>query len=154
MSRITARKRVTRITVATSRSVREDFLAVEEPLEIRVGGSALAITMRTPGNDVDLAAGFLVSEGVIARGEEFLAARYCAGATEEGLNTYNVLDIALEATGYRAVVESAALHDYWSARVLASAGGRPLVPFATLVPNVRAYFPTPADVQALESAPF
>ncbi len=67
---------------------------------------------------------------------------------------YRVLDIALEATGYRAVVESAALHDYWSARVLASAGGRPLVPFATLVPNVRAYFPTPADVQALESAPF
>ncbi|MFS0731597.1 formate dehydrogenase accessory sulfurtransferase FdhD [Curtobacterium sp. 1P10AnD] len=95
MNRITARKRVTRITVGTARSVREDLLAVEEPLEIRVGGSSLAITMRTPGNDVDLAAGFLVSEGVIARGEEFLAARYCAGATDEGLNTYNVLDVTL-----------------------------------------------------------
>lgn len=95
MNRITARKRVTRITVGTSRSVREDLLAVEEPLEIRVGGSSLAITMRTPGNDVDLAAGFLVSEGVIARGDDFLAARYCAGATEEGLNTYNVLDVTL-----------------------------------------------------------
>ena len=47
MSRITARKRVTRITVATSRSVRDDLLAVEEPLEIRVGGNSLAITMRT-----------------------------------------------------------------------------------------------------------
>ncbi|WP_439689188.1 formate dehydrogenase accessory sulfurtransferase FdhD [Curtobacterium sp. SP.BCp] len=95
MNRITARKRVTRITVGTSRSVREDLLAVEEPLEIRVGGSSLAITMRTPGNDVDLAAGFLVSEGVIARGDDFLTARYCAGATEEGLNTYNVLDVTL-----------------------------------------------------------
>lgn len=95
MSRITARKRVTRITVATSRSVRDDLLAVEEPLEIRVGGSSLAITMRTPGNDVDLAAGFLVSEGVIARGDHFTAARYCAGATDEGLNTYNVLDVTL-----------------------------------------------------------
>lgn len=95
MNRITARKRVTRITVGTSRSVREDLLAVEEPLEIRVGGSPLAITMRTPGNDVDLAAGFLVSEGVIAHGDDFLAARYCAGATEEGLNTYNVLDVTL-----------------------------------------------------------
>lgn len=95
MNRITARKRVTRITVGTARSVREDLLAVEEPLEVRVGGSSLAITMRTPGNDVDLAAGFLVSEGVIARGEEFLAARYCAGATDEGLNTYNVLDVTL-----------------------------------------------------------
>ncbi|RDH95260.1 FdhD protein [Curtobacterium sp. AG1037] len=97
MSRITARKRVTRITVATSRSVRDDLLAVEEPLEIRVGGNSLAITMRTPGNDVDLAAGFLVSEGVIARGEDFAAARYCAGATDEGLNTYNVLDVTLAA---------------------------------------------------------
>lgn len=95
MNRITARKRITRITVGTSRSVRDDLLAVEEPLEIRVGGSALAITMRTPGNDFDLAAGFLVSEGVIARGDDFLAARYCAGATEEGLNTYNVLDVTL-----------------------------------------------------------
>ena len=67
---------------------------------------------------------------------------------------YRVLDIQAEPLGYRAVVESGALHDYWSARVLESAGGRPLVPFATLVPNVRAYYPTAADVHALESAPF
>ena len=66
---------------------------------------------------------------------------------------YRVLDIQPEPTGYRAVVESAALHDYWSARVLESAGGRPLVPFATLVPDVRAYYPTAADAEALASAP-
>ena len=75
--------------------VREDVLAVEEPLEIRVGGRSLAVTMRTPGHDYDLAAGFLVSEGVITRGEHFNTARYCAGATDEGLNTYNVLDVTL-----------------------------------------------------------
>jgi len=75
--------------------VREDFLAAEEPLEIRVGGRSLAITMRTPGHDFDLAAGFLVSEAIIARGDDFRAARYCAGATDEGLNTYNVLDVTL-----------------------------------------------------------
>jgi FdhD protein len=95
MGRITARRRVTRITVGQSRVIREDVLAVEEPLEIRVGGRSLAITMRTPGHDIDLAAGFLVSEGVIRHGDDFAAARYCAGATEEGLNTYNVLDVTL-----------------------------------------------------------
>ena len=95
MGRITARRRVTRLTVGDGSTVLEDFLAVEEPLEIRVGGQSLAITMRTPGHDVDLAAGFLVSEGIISRGDEFGAARHCAGATAEGLNTYNVLDVTL-----------------------------------------------------------
>ena len=101
MGRITARRRVTRITVDEPLSRREDVLAVEEPLEIRVGGRALAITMRTPGHDFDLAAGFLVSEGVITSGDDFGAARYCAGATVDGLNTYNVLDVTL-APGVRA----------------------------------------------------
>jgi len=70
-------------------------LAVEEPLEIRVGGRSLAVTMRTPGHDFDLAAGFLVSEGVITRSENFSSARYCAGATDAGLNLFNVLDVSL-----------------------------------------------------------
>lgn len=95
MSRITARRKVVRLTVGHPPTTREDVLAVEEPLEIRVNGRSLAVTMRTPGNDYDLAAGFLVSEGVITRGEHFFAARYCAGATDEGLNTYNVLDVSL-----------------------------------------------------------
>jgi formate dehydrogenase assembly factor FdhD len=76
---------------------RPDTLVVEEPLEIRVGGKALAVTMRTPGSDMELAAGFLVSEGVISAAGHVLAQRYCAGATEEGLNTYNVLDVSLAA---------------------------------------------------------
>lgn len=95
MARITARRKVTRLTVSDGAVLREDVLAVEEPLEIRVGGRSLAITMRTPGNDIDLAAGFLVSEAVITSGEQFSSARYCAGATVEGLNTYNVLDVTL-----------------------------------------------------------
>lgn len=80
---------------APLRVQREDVLAVEEPLEMRVNGRQLAVTMRTPGNDVDLVAGFLVSEGVVTRGEHFAQARYCAGATDEGVNTYNVLDVTL-----------------------------------------------------------
>src|SRR5665811_1663682 len=95
VTRITTRQRVTRLMVGDSSVTQEDVLAVEEPLEIRVGGRSLAVTMRTPGNDYDLAAGFLVSEGVITRGEHFSTARYCAGTTDEGLNTYNVLDVTL-----------------------------------------------------------
>jgi FdhD protein len=100
MGRITARKRVTRITLGessaeTTVSRREDVLAVEEPLEIRVGGTSLSITMRTPGHDFDLAAGFLISEGVVAHAGEIAAIRYCAGVNEAGENTFNVLDVTL-----------------------------------------------------------
>jgi len=103
MSRITARRKVIRVTVGDPGDswhvlesvVHEDVLAVEEPLEIRVGGRPMAVTMRTPGHDFDLAAGFLVSEGVISRGEHLSAARYCAGTNDEGINTYNVLDVTL-----------------------------------------------------------
>ena len=49
-----------------------DFLAVEEPLEIRVNGSTISITMRTPGDDFDLAAGFLFTEGIIEHHGELL----------------------------------------------------------------------------------
>ena len=83
------------MTVGEFSVTQEDLLAVEEPLEIRVGGRPMAVTMRTPGHDFDLAAGFLVSESVITRGEQFSTARYCAGATDQGLNTYHVLDVTL-----------------------------------------------------------
>lgn len=55
---------VVRATATTS-ELGEDSLAVEEPLELRVEGMPVAITMRTPGDDLDLAAGFLFTEGVI-----------------------------------------------------------------------------------------
>ncbi len=95
MGRITARKRVVRIVVGESRSRRDDVLAVEEPLEIRVAGKPLSITMRTPGHDFDLAAGFLVSEGVVSRADHVQTIRFCAGEAPDGTNTYNVLDVAL-----------------------------------------------------------
>ncbi|MGI9822367.1 formate dehydrogenase accessory sulfurtransferase FdhD [Agromyces sp. Marseille-Q5079] len=93
MGRITARTRVTRITVGGRTAQRDDVVAVEEPLEIRVGRSPLAVTMRTPGHDVDLAVGYLVSEGVIVRGDQVASAIHCAGP--DGENTYNVLDLTL-----------------------------------------------------------
>jgi len=97
MGRVTARRPVLRIDADRTVS-RPDTLVVEEPLEIRVAGRALVVTMRTPGDDMDLAAGFLVSEGVVWAGPHLRAMRYCAGATDEGVNTYNVLDVELDPT--------------------------------------------------------
>jgi FdhD protein len=52
---------------------KEDYLAAEEPLEIRVGKEPLSVTMRTPGHDVELAAGFLFTEGLVERREQILS---------------------------------------------------------------------------------
>ena len=96
MGRITARKPITKITLGAGVRHRADTLAVEEPLELRVAGRPLAVTMRTPGHDVELAAGFLVSEGVIASAGEFQSAIHCGGPGTGGVeNTYNVLDVTL-----------------------------------------------------------
>src|SRR5262245_13545309 len=54
-----------------------DMLAREEPLEIRVQGRSVAVTMRTPGHDEELAAGFLLSEGLIRRREDVIDAAHC-----------------------------------------------------------------------------
>jgi FdhD protein len=75
--------------------VRPDTLVAEEPLEIRVAGRPLTVTMRTPGQDFDLAAGFLVSEGVVRRSDDVAGIRYCAGAGDDGGNRYNVVDVVL-----------------------------------------------------------
>lgn len=93
MSRITARRRITRYTLGERTSRREDELTVEEPLEVRVGHRALAVTMRTPGNDIELALGLLVSEGVVRRRDDVLGARHCAG--EPGAGEFNVVDVTL-----------------------------------------------------------
>lgn len=94
MGRVTERRRVLRIRDGAV-TTRPDTLVAEEPLEIRLNGKPLAITMRTPGDDFALAAGFLVSEGVLGAAEELANIVYCAGATDEGSNTYNVVDVRL-----------------------------------------------------------
>jgi FdhD protein len=88
------RRPVVRIT-PDGRVSRPDTLAAEEPLEIRVGGRALAVTMRTPGHDVELAHGFLLTEGVIGTLTDVRSARFCDSLDEDGRNTYNVLDVEL-----------------------------------------------------------
>ena len=90
MSGRTARRRVLRVTVPppdsggtglVTASARADLLAGEEPLGIRVDGTALTMTMRTPGDDVELAAGFLVGEAIVRGREDITAMRVCDGTT-------------------------------------------------------------------------
>jgi FdhD protein len=95
MRKRVVRRRATRIELGSGARATEEKLAAEEPLEIRVGGRPLAVTMRTPGHDFELAAGFLVSEAVVRVREDVVGQRYCAGANAEGENTYNVLDVQL-----------------------------------------------------------
>src|SRR5437763_2193441 len=92
MAGVTAKRRLVRIEDG-GRGVLFDILAAEEPLEIRIDGSALAVTMRTPGNDFELAAGFLVTEGVVDCAEQIRTLRYCVG-DDEG-QEYNVLNADL-----------------------------------------------------------
>lgn len=94
MGRVTERRRVVRIRAGVA-GTRPDTLVAEEPLEIRLNGKPLAITMRTPGDDFALAVGFLVSEGVLASAAEVRAVTYCEGAAEDGSNTYNVVNVQL-----------------------------------------------------------
>ncbi|MGH9186990.1 MAG: formate dehydrogenase accessory sulfurtransferase FdhD [Acidimicrobiales bacterium] len=71
---------------------RPDALAAEEPMEIRVNGDAISVTMRTPGNDFDLALGFCLTEGIVDQPEDVVAIRYCVG---DETSSYNVVDIRL-----------------------------------------------------------
>ena len=94
MGRVTRRHAVLR--VAPGEAIRRnDTLAVEEPLEIRLNGESYLVTMRTPGNDIDLVHGLLYSERIITERSDIVLARYCAGSGPDGVNTYNVLDVTL-----------------------------------------------------------
>ena len=76
---------------------RSDTLAIEEPLEIRFVNpqKTIAITMRTPGADFDLVAGFLYSEGVINQREDVQKISYCVNPQLDGEQRYNIVNIKL-----------------------------------------------------------
>jgi FdhD protein len=91
----------TRVVTYTDgvRALREDRVAGEEPLEIRLraGGASktIAITMRTPGNDFELAAGFLFAEGVIGGLAEIREMTYCLDGSVDADQQYNIVNVDL-----------------------------------------------------------
>ena len=103
MGRVTQRTKVTVVDVSADGAgvrTRADTVTVEEPLELRINGIPLTVTMRTPGSDIELVHGFLLSEGIIRDVSDVTLARYCEGAVVSGEsgfeeNTYNVIDVTL-----------------------------------------------------------
>ena len=79
--------------------VKRDDVAGEEPLEIRLvaGGATntLAITMRTPGNDFELAAGFVYGEAIVRRREDLVAMDYCIDSTMDREQRFNIVNVEL-----------------------------------------------------------
>jgi FdhD protein len=86
---------------------RSDDVSTEEPLEIRVGGTSLSVTMRTPGDDFDLVAGFLITEGIISGANEIDVMRMCPDAAAAS-GELNVVEVMLaSAAASRAVTPRA-----------------------------------------------
>ena len=86
------------MTGDTSRQ-RSDWLATEEPLEIRVTNALTLdpvlthVTMRTPGSDFELAAGFLLAEGIIKRGDQIRQMEFCVGPSPAAIQQYNIVSV-------------------------------------------------------------
>lgn len=101
-----ARRRTLRVQVEKARGEeiqrKRDAVVVEEPLEIRLGfeiagrlsEQSISITMRTPGDDFNLTAGFLFSEGIIQSCDDIQEIRYCVGPQKE-MQEYNIVTVQL-----------------------------------------------------------
>ena len=86
------RREVRRISGGVAQPATGDDVVVEEPLEIRAAGDTLAVTMRTPGHDRELAIGFLFAEGVIASRDDISRVAHCGRPDQEGFG--NTIDVA------------------------------------------------------------
>ena len=97
----------TRIRQEPGGRERDDLLAVEEPLEIRLDGEPLVVTLRTPGHDRELAAGFLFSEGILVRREDLVSLERSRDPL--AYDPDNLVEAALEpaARSRRAAIEGA-----------------------------------------------
>jgi len=86
------RREVRRVAAGAVQPATEDEVVVEEPLEIRAAGETLAVTMRTPGHDRELAVGFLYAEGVISSRDDVSRVAHCGRPDQEGFG--NTIDVA------------------------------------------------------------
>lgn len=95
MKRAVVRCRVQTMSASGEVRHRPDQLAGEEPLEIRLAGRPFSVTMRTPGQDFDLVAGFLLSEGVIWEAGHIRRMDFGPGVGPDGLKDFNTVEVTL-----------------------------------------------------------
>ncbi|MEH2069768.1 MAG: formate dehydrogenase accessory sulfurtransferase FdhD [Nostoc sp.] len=99
MNRQTGSKTKAQISIVENGKMRSrsDHLTTEEPLEIRLAplGNTVAVTMRTPGADFELAAGFLYAEGVVSRREDIQRISYCVDESIDGEQRHNIVNVEL-----------------------------------------------------------
>lgn len=95
MKRAVVRCRVQTMSASGEVRQRPDQLAGEEPLEIRLAGRPFSVTMRTPGQDFDLVAGFLLSEGVIWEADHIRRMDFGTGVGPDGLKDFNTVEVTL-----------------------------------------------------------
>ncbi len=95
MKRAIVRWRVQTMSASGPTGHKPDQLAGEEPMEIRLFGTPFSVTMRTPGQDFDLVAGFLLSEGVIWHREQIRRMDFGRGIGADGLRDYNTVEVIL-----------------------------------------------------------
>jgi FdhD protein len=126
-----------------TRETRPERLVVEEPLELRLDGAPLSVTMRTPGHDIELAAGFLVTEGIVS---DFGAVNAIAHCDE----THNVVEIRTE-PGAAGVRRPADRH-FFASSSCGICGKATLEALRTLAKPVHAD-PIRVDAALLESLP-
>ena len=103
---MTTRRPAARVEVVRDGAKRFDEVVTEEPLQIRVNDVDLAVTMRTPGHDFELAAGFLVGEGHVRGKDDLAEVKYCVGPDAE--QDYNVVTVVLRVP-FEAVERSTAM---------------------------------------------
>jgi len=104
----TTRRPAVRVPVVRDGKKTFDEVITEEPLQIRVNDTDLAVTMRTPGHDFELAVGFCRTEGLLTGTEDLAEVRYCLAAELDAEQEYNVVTLAtrrpVDLEGHRRVV--------------------------------------------------
>lgn len=107
------RRPAVRVPIVRDGRRRFDEVVTEEPLQLRAGGMGaepvdVAVTMRTPGHDFELAVGYLVAEGVVRSRDDVVEVRFCVGPDQQ--QDYNVVTVglreAIDAPGPRSVVSA------------------------------------------------